>query len=196
MPGGRRRPAGAALAGASLVAAALVAAALAAAAWAATWAAVIAGGHLGLGAGLQITFAASMATVALGETLLSPTPPEAVSHPTRSGAAGRYNRLGHVALTIGLLLGSAVGGAALGAGWRTSLITTLALACAAASIAARRLSRQRRRASRVRALRQARPVRRRGMCPPGAEMSSHCSGTGPRARGIVAVDNPEQGDLP
>jgi hypothetical protein len=123
-------------------------AALAAAAWAATWA-VIAGGHLGRGAAVEIAFAASMGTLALGETLLSPPPPEAVTDPAPSGSADRYNRLGILAFTVGLLLGSAAGGAALGADWRTSLITSFALACAAASIALRRRGRYHRKSSHV-----------------------------------------------
>ena len=115
-----------------------VCAVLAVAAWAATLAAVISGGQLGRGAAIQITLAASMATAALGETLLSRLWQTAVSDPGRRGSDGRYNRAAAVAF-IAVLLCSAAGGAALGAGWRVTLFTTLALICAAASIAVHRM---------------------------------------------------------
>src|SRR5215472_2118200 len=105
---------------------------LAAVAWGATTAAVIAGGDLGRGAAIQIVLAASLATAALSEALLSP----ALSRAGQATAAGRHNWPGAVAI-FAVLLGLAAG-AALGAGWRTSLFTTLALACAAASIVAYR----------------------------------------------------------
>jgi hypothetical protein len=115
-----------------------ISAVLAVAAWAATAAAVIGGGQLGRGAAIQITLAASMATAALGETLLSRFWQTVVSDPGRCGSAGRYNRPGAVAFIV-VLLGSAAIGAALGAGWRASLFTALALVCAGASIAVHRL---------------------------------------------------------
>jgi len=115
-----------------------ISAVLAVAAWAATSAAVIGGGPLGRGAAIQITLAASMATAALGETLLSRFWQTVVSDPGRRGSVGRYDRPGAVAF-IAALLGSAAVGAALGAGWRASLFTTLALVCAGASIAIHRL---------------------------------------------------------
>jgi hypothetical protein len=115
-----------------------VCAVLAVAAWTATLAAVISGGQLGRGAAIQITLAASMATAALGETLLSRFWQTVVSGSGRRGSAGRYSRPGAVAF-IAVLVGSAAIGAALGVGWRTSLFTTLALVCAGASIAIHRL---------------------------------------------------------
>ncbi len=115
--------------------------ALVAAGWAATFAAVIAGHHLGRGAAVQIIFAATMITWAMGETLLSPGVPVIIDERARPGA-GRYNRLGTVALVTGCLLGPSAGGAALGADWATSLLSSLAVACAVASIAAHRLGRQ------------------------------------------------------
>jgi len=111
---GRRRAAGAALA---------------VAAWAATLAAALAGGHPGGGVTVQIAFAATMATCAMGETLFPP------------GAAGRYDRFGILAFTGCGVLVLAVGSAALGAGWGTSLLTSIAVACAVASSAVRRLGR-------------------------------------------------------
>jgi hypothetical protein len=115
-----------------------ISAVLAVAAWAATSAAVIGGGPLGRGAAIQITLAASMATAALGETLLSRFWQTVVSDPGRRGSVGRYDRPGAVAF-IAALLGSAAVGAALGAGWRASLFTTVALVCAGSSIAIHRL---------------------------------------------------------
>jgi hypothetical protein len=115
---------------------------LAAAGWAATLAAVVVGSHLGRGAAAQISFAAAMIVFALGETLLSPALPVITYDRAKPGAAGRYHRLGTVALAPGCLLVSPVGGAALGAGWGTSLLTTLAVACAVVSVAAHRLGRQ------------------------------------------------------
>lgn len=115
-----------------------ISAVLAVAAWAATAAAVIGGGPLGRGAAIQITLAASMATAALGETLLSRFWQTVVGDPGRRGSVGRYTRPGAMAF-IAVLLGSAAIGAALGAGWRASLFTTLALVCAGASIAVHRL---------------------------------------------------------
>jgi hypothetical protein len=115
-----------------------ISAVLAVAAWAATAAAVIGGGQLGRGAAIQIALAASMATAALSETLLSRFWQTVVSDPGRRGSVGRYNRPGAVAF-IAVLLGSAAIGAALGAGWSATLFTTLALVCAGASIAAHRL---------------------------------------------------------
>jgi hypothetical protein len=114
---------------------------LAAAGWAATSAAVIAGTHLGRGAVVQIIFAAVMITFATGETLLSPAVPVIADRPALPGA-GRYKRLGTLALVTGGLLGPLAGRAALGADWATSWLTTLAVACAVASIAARRLGGQ------------------------------------------------------
>jgi len=112
----------------------------AAVAWGATTAAVIAGGDLGRGAAIQIVLAASLATAALSEALLSPAPSTAgqatVSDSRPAMAVGRQNWPGAVAI-LAVPLGLAVG-AAFGAGWRTSLFTTLALAFAAASIVAYR----------------------------------------------------------
>lgn len=73
-------------------------------------AAVIVGAHLGRGAAVQITLAASMATAALGQSLLSPLWQTVVGDPGRRGFVGGYNRLGAVAF-IAVLLCSAVGGA-------------------------------------------------------------------------------------
>jgi len=115
--------------------------ALAAAAWAASWAVVIAGGHLGSGVAAEAAFAAAMIIFALGECLLSPTMPAIINDLAPPGAAGRYNGLGALALTSGFLLGPASGGAALGAGFGTVLFATLAAACAAAAAAALRLAR-------------------------------------------------------
>jgi hypothetical protein len=116
--------------------------ALAAASWAATVAALIVGSHLGRGAAVQIIFAATMSTAAMGETLLSPVLPEIIDHQAPPGTSGRYHRLGRLALVTGCILGPPVAGAALGAGRGTTLLTTLAVACAVASIAAHRLGRQ------------------------------------------------------
>ena len=114
---------------------------LVAAGWAATFAAVIAGHHLDRGAAVQIIFAATMITWAMGETLLCPAVPVIIDERAPPGA-GRYSRLGTVALVAGCLLGPSAGGAALGADWATSLLSSLAGACAVASIAAHRLGRQ------------------------------------------------------
>ena len=115
--------------------------ALAAAAWAASWAVVIAGGHLGDGVTAEAAFAVAMIIFALGECLLSPTLPAIINDLAPPGAAGRYNGLGALAITTGLLLGPATGGAALGAGWGAGLFAALAAACAAAAAAALRLGR-------------------------------------------------------
>jgi hypothetical protein len=115
--------------------------ALAAAGWAAALAAVI-NGSLGRGAAAQIIFAATMVTAATGEALLSPASPVIIDDLAPPAAAGRYTRLGTLAVSTGCLLGPPVGGAALGTEWSTSLLATLAVACAVASIAARRLGRQ------------------------------------------------------
>ena len=61
---------------------------------------------------MQIIFAATMITWAMGETLLSPAAPVIIDERARPGA-GRYNRLGTVALVTGCLLGPSAGGAAL-----------------------------------------------------------------------------------
>ena len=114
--------------------------ALVAAGWAATFAAIIAGRHLGHGAAVQIIFAATVIIWAMGETLLSPAAPVIIDDQAPPGA-GRHNRLGTVALVTGCLLGPSAGGAALGADWATSLLTSLAVACVVASIAAHRLGR-------------------------------------------------------
>jgi MFS family permease len=115
--------------------------ALAAAAWAASWATVIAAGHLGGGAAAEIAFAAAMVIFALGETLLSPTLPAIINDIAPPGAAGRYNGLGALAFTTGFLIGPAGGATALGAGLGTGLFAALAGACAAAGLAALRLHR-------------------------------------------------------
>ena len=117
------------------------AAALAATAWAASWATVIAAGHLGNGLAAQAAFAAAMIIFALGECLLSPTLPAIINDLAPPEAAGRYNGLGVLAYTTGFLAGPAVGGVLLGAGWGTGLFTGLTVACAASAAAAHRLHR-------------------------------------------------------
>ena len=117
------------------------AAALAAAAWAASWAVVIAAGHLGRGPAAQAAFTAAMVIFALGECLLSPTLPAIINDLAPPSAAGRYNGLGALAFTTGFLAGPATGGAALGTGHGTALFTALAITCAAAAAAAGSLSR-------------------------------------------------------
>jgi len=116
-------------------------AALASAAWALAWATVIAGGHLGGGAGAETAFAAAAVIFAIGETLLAPTLPAIMNDLAPPGAAGRYNGLGVLAFTAGFLAGPASGGAALGAGWGTGLFAVAAVVCLAAGAAALRLSR-------------------------------------------------------
>lgn len=64
---------------------------------------------------------------ALGECLLAPTLPAIINDLAPPGAAGRYNGLGVLAFTTGLLLGPAAGGAALGAGRGTGLFAALVL---------------------------------------------------------------------
>jgi MFS family permease len=115
--------------------------ALAAAAWAASWAVVIAGGHLGGGAAAEIAFTAAAVIFALGECLLSPTLPAIINDLAPPGAAGQYNGLGVLAFTTGFLLGPAGGGAVLGAGQGRGLFAILVLASAAAAVAALRLGR-------------------------------------------------------
>jgi MFS family permease len=115
-------------------------AALAAACWAASWAIVLAAGHLGGGVAAEAAFAAAMVIFALGECLLSPTLPAIINDLAPPEAVGRYNGLGVLAFTTGFLLGPVGGGAALGAGWSAGLFTTLAVVCAAASLAAYRLA--------------------------------------------------------
>ena len=124
--GGRRRTTGAALA---------------AAAWAVSWAVVLIGGHLGHGAAAEIIFAGAMVIFAVGETLISPTLPAIINDLAPPEAAGRYNGLGVLAFTTGLLIGPAVGGTVLGAGWGTGLFCALVLACAGGSLAALRVAR-------------------------------------------------------
>jgi len=114
---------------------------LAGAAWAASWAVVIAGGHLGGGAAAETSFAAAMVIFALGECLLSPTLPAIINDLAPPRAAGRYNGLGALAFTTGFLAGPATGGAALGAGQGTALFAALILTCAAAAVSALRLGR-------------------------------------------------------
>lgn len=116
-------------------------AALAAIAWAASWAVVIAGGHLGRGAAAEAAFAAAMVIFAVGETLLSPTLPAIINDLAPPEAAGRYNGLGVLAFTTGFLLGPAAGAAALGAGWGARLFIAMILACLIAAGAALRLDR-------------------------------------------------------
>jgi hypothetical protein len=163
---------------------------LAAAGCAATWAAVIAGGHLGRGAAVQVLFAAAMIVCALGETLLAPAVPVISGDRARPGAAGHRNRPGSCAVVGGCLLGPAAGGAALGAGWATSLLTTLAVACALAGIAAHhpaagwhRPPAVYRQWSRTRRLAHSGPTR------PGWCSSQHSS-TGPAAAGADAEPQP------
>ena len=109
---------------------------LAAAAWAATAAAVIARGYLGRGAAIEIVLAASMATAALSDALLSRALSPARQATVAAEVGDGHTWPGAVAL-IAVLLGPAAG-AVFGSDWRTSLFTTLALACAAASIVAYR----------------------------------------------------------
>jgi MFS family permease len=114
--------------------------ALAAAGWAVTFAAVIASSHLARAAVAQIIFAATMISVAMGETLLSSAVTVIIDYRTPPGAV-RYKGFAALTFVTCCLLGPSAGGAALGAGWGTSLLTALAVACALASIAAHRLGR-------------------------------------------------------
>ncbi len=88
---------------------------------------------------MQVIFAATMTTCAMGEALLSRAITDDRSPPD---TAGRYKRLGTSAFVTGCMVGPPAGGAALGADWDTSLLTTLAVASAVASIAVHRMGRQ------------------------------------------------------
>ena len=148
------------------------AAALAAAAWAASWAVVGVAGHLGGGAP-QAAFIAAMVIFALGECLLSPTLPAIINDLAPPGAAGRYNGLGTLAFTTGLLLGPAAGGAALGAGWGAALFAALAAACAAGAGAALRLARHLPAAANRIPLPAASPVATTSPPPPPHQLAGH-----------------------
>jgi MFS family permease len=115
--------------------------ALAATAWAASWAAVIAGGHLGGGASAEAAFVAATVIFALGETLFSPTLPAVINDLAPPEAAGRYNGLGVLAFTTGFLIGPAGGSAALGA-WGGGLFAGLIVACLGTAAAALLLGRR------------------------------------------------------
>ena len=149
------------------------AAALAAAAWAASWAVVGVAGHLGGGAAPQAAFIAAMVIFALGECLLSPTLPAIINDLAPPGAAGRYNGLGTLAFTTGLLLGPAAGGAALGAGWGAALFAALAAACAAGAGAALRLARHLPAAANRIPLPAASPVATTSPPPPPHQLAGH-----------------------
>jgi MFS family permease len=114
--------------------------ALAATAWAASWAVVIAGGHLGSGAGAEGAFVIAMVIFALGETLFSPTLPAIINDLAPPEAAGRYNGVGVLAFTTGFLVGPVAGSAALAA-WGGGLFLVLIVACLGAAAAALRLGR-------------------------------------------------------
>jgi MFS family permease len=115
--------------------------ALAATAWAVSWAAVIAGGHLGSGAPAEAAFVVAMMIFALAETLFSPTLPAIINDLAPPEAAGRYNGLGVLAFTAGFLLGP-VGGAAVLATWGGWLFVALIVLSLAAAAGALRLGRQ------------------------------------------------------
>jgi MFS family permease len=115
--------------------------ALAAAAWAATWALVLAGGHLGQGATAVVVSAGAMAVFALGECLLSPTLSAMVNDLAPAGSRGRYNGAGVLAYTAGFMMGPATAGAALGAGWGDRLFVVLILVCGLTALAGVRLAR-------------------------------------------------------
>jgi MFS family permease len=115
--------------------------ALAAIAWAASWAVVIAGGHLGSGAAAEGAFVIAMVIFALGETLFSPTLPAIINDLAPPEAAGRYNGVAVLAFTTGFLLGP-VGGSAALAAWGGGLFVVLIVACLGAAAAALRLGRR------------------------------------------------------
>jgi MFS family permease len=115
--------------------------ALAATAWAASWAVVIAGGHLGSGAAAETAFVVAMVIFALGETLFSPTLPAVINDLAPPEAAGRYNGLGVLAFTTGFLLGPVAGGAALAA-WGGGLFVAAIMVCLGAAAAALGLGRR------------------------------------------------------
>jgi hypothetical protein len=115
--------------------------ALAATAWAASWAVVIAGGHLGSGAAAEGAFVIAMVIFALGETLFSPTLPAIINDLAPPEAAGRYNGIAVLAFTTGFLLGPAGGSATLAA-WGGGLFLVLIVACLGAAAAALRLGRR------------------------------------------------------
>jgi MFS family permease len=114
--------------------------ALAALGWAASWAVVIAGGHLGSGAAAEAAFVMAMVIFAIAETLFAPTMPAIINDIAPPEAAGRYNGVGVLAYTTGFLLGPVLGSAALGA-WGAGLFMALIAACLIAAVAALRLSR-------------------------------------------------------
>lgn len=87
------------------------------------------------GSVVQVAFAATRLTVALGEGPVFPAGPMSTDDRTPPRAARRSHRSGAVALGTGGMLGPPAGGAALNAGWVASVLTALAVACALASLA-------------------------------------------------------------
>jgi MFS family permease len=111
------------------------AAALAATAWAASWAVVIAGGHLGGGTAAEAAFVMAMVIFALAETCFSPALSAVINDLAPPEAVGRYNGLGVLAFTAGFLIGPSAGSAVLGArggGVFLALIVMCLVAAAAA----------------------------------------------------------------
>jgi MFS family permease len=110
--------------------------------WAVAWLVALAAGHAGGGAAALGAFAAAMALLAVGETLLSPTLPPLVNDLAPEQLRGRYNGMYTLAWTTGFAAGPAIGGAALASGLATPLLLGLVAGCVVAALGTLRLERR------------------------------------------------------
>jgi MFS family permease len=110
--------------------------------WALAWLVALAAGHAGGGAAALGAFAAAMALLAVGETLLSPTLPPLVNDLAPEQLRGRYNGMYTMAWTTGFAAGPAIGGGALASGLATPLLLGLVAGCVVAALGTLRLERR------------------------------------------------------
>jgi MFS family permease len=108
--------------------------AAAATAFGCAWCVAIAGAHAGGGAAAVGVFAAAMAVLALGETLVSPSLAPIVNDIAPDRLRGRYNGTFVLAYTTGFMLGPSIAGAGLRIGDGTPFFAVLVVGCGAAVV--------------------------------------------------------------
>lgn len=115
--------------------------AAAAACFALAWCVAIAGAHAGGGAAAVVVFAAAMAVLAVGETLVSPSLAPIVNDIAPDRLRGRYNGTFVLAYTTGFMAGPSLAGGGLRIGDGTPFFVLLVVGCGVAfawSLALRR----------------------------------------------------------
>jgi MFS family permease len=104
--------------------------------FAVAWLVAISAAHAGAPASRLAVFAAAMAVLAAGETLVSPALSPIVNDLAPDSLRGRYNGVFILAFTTGFIIGPAIAGVGLGIGDGTAFLFLLAGGCCVAGGAA------------------------------------------------------------